>query len=109
MKIHPVKRKRQNCQSKRLQFAAGLHTRALQMSGVFSTSSTTQIKQEPIDDDEVVRVKQEQIDEEDAVVKVRLRIEMCVNAVCLRACARTVGRGAIGGEYRIVVQVFVLW
>ena len=43
------------------------------MSGVFSTSSTTQIKQEPIDDDdEVVRVKQEQIDEEEAVVKVRL-------------------------------------
>ena len=42
------------------------------MSGVYSTSSTTQIKQEPIDDDEVIRVKQEQIDEEEAVVKVRL-------------------------------------
>ena len=72
MKSHSVKRKRQKCKSKRLEFAAGRHTRAWQMSGVFSTSSTTQIKQEPIDDDEVVRVKQEQIDEEEAVVKVRL-------------------------------------
>ena len=53
------------------QIACATRSSALQMSGVYSTSSTTQIKQEPIDDDEVVRVKQEQIDEEEAVVKVR--------------------------------------
>ena len=55
------------------------------MSGIFSTS-TVQIKQEPNDDDEIIRVKEEKIEEEDAVVKVCTRVNRVVrDHLCLRA------------------------
>ena len=83
-----------NIQSNR---GCAARSRALQMSGVFSTSSTTQIKQEPIDDDEVVRVKQEQIDEEEAVVKVHLSMRVSACAY-VHACAQSV-------EAQLVVSI----